>query len=263
MEDKITIAIVIIFSIIGVLIYFAIRFYNESKKSQGSLKNELLDLKKRYDDNIKIQQDRFSKIDTKLSKIPNVSKSINSKIQTEVNNQKQKLEKYVEDAFKKVGKDILFESIIDEHISKTISLQDILKGEKDKYTGLFNTLTKNMVYINDSTKTTKDDIASFKKEIQTSFDKVYNEAEKYNKNYLKGKKKADDFEKRISNLEDYTMIHSNDSKSSSSSSKSSISDTFDDFSFEIDNKEIQSLSVLHRDEPTEDSTYQRYKGIGK
>ncbi|MEA3354818.1 MAG: hypothetical protein U9Q33_13480, partial [Campylobacterota bacterium] len=226
MESNILIAINVVLAIVsGVLIYWYIKLNKEIQLFKSQCKTRDNQLAK-----------RFTQINKRLNTIPNVNKKIDTKISELVNSQKEEIEKYVIDSFKKIDSDIVFTSVIDNCVSKTISLKTILENKKDTIQEKFQKIIGNMDDINMITHNATNAIQDYKGQINTEFEKLKSEVEKYNDNYLRGQQLKDKFEKRIANLEDLALKKGSDSKGSRSSS-SSQTDTFGDDSFVLENSE--------------------------
>lgn len=255
MESKLLIFIITVFSIAAVVCGFLIYKLYESKKC---FEDKLSSINERYNEREKTLKSEFMNINKQLKTIPNVNQKIDNEVNTLVNAQKNSLEKYVLNSFKKVDSDLVFTSVIDNCKTKTVSLKKILENKKDTIEDKFQNLIGNMGTINTISINATNNIKQYKDEINTEFKKLQVEVEKYNSYYKNGQQLKKDFERRIANLENLITDENGDSQGSKSS-LSSQTDTFDDMSFTFENSEVNYTAELN-DEPMDDESYvKRYK----
>ncbi|WP_108062228.1 hypothetical protein [Poseidonibacter lekithochrous] len=253
MIDNLTILTLIVF-ISNVLLYIQYKKVNLLILEFKSLKNEHLNLEKAYNVNINKVNSKFNAVYKKLNTIPIVDSKIDNKIAKLIKEEKIKLEQYVLDSFKRLDKDILFESKIDEYYSKTISLQEILSNEKDTYSKKFENLFNSVQIFNNSVVESKKTIEKINSDINKKLVGIKDTENQYLEYYRNGIKSRESILKRIDILEKFKK--KKESISSNSDSKSDT-DTFSDDNFKVKNELTHSLSDLQMDEPVEDLEYKR------
>lgn len=252
LEDIVLFLVVTIF----MSYYFLFILYkkNESLNSDlKELKNEHVDLKSLYNENIKKVNNKFKTLYSKVNTIPVVDEKIDKKVDELLKNEKKEIEKYVVESFKKVDKDILFESKIDQYSSKTISLKAILGEENGKYSNKLDNLFKAVQMFNSSIIESKRTIKAIDSDINKKLADIKATEDRYLEFYEKGKEARESIIKRIKKLENYQK----EDESLNDGEKSDSSNTFNDDSFKIEKELSKSLGDLQMDEPIYDSDYKK------
>ncbi|QKE28258.1 hypothetical protein AACT_1068 [Arcobacter acticola] len=190
--------------------------------------------------NLKLQND-IKSLNEKIDSMFNIEKNkFLSEVRNDIKKDKDNFKQEIEESFEAFGEDIVFEFKVDETLSKSefISLKKVVEGKKNKYEFLLSSLLNKETVDKQRLKTMDETISTIKSKYETFSEdittKIGNITKFVNENTdrsKEGKKMAKDFEERISNLESLSFEKVTDDGSSG------------DYSFIGDSAEMEDLKV--------------------
>lgn len=236
--------------------YFLFKSYENIKFLNleiETLKNELKNFEKDYTKRTKEVETSFNNVFRTLKTIPNVDIKIEDKVNTLISNRKKEIEDYVIESFSKVGKDILFESKMDEHRTTYISLNDILKNEKDKYSNYFNNVMSNMYIFKKDVGNSKKTIEKLNSEMNKKLKEIKDISKEHKHQFNQGVSARLDIIKKIESIDKRLSLFEKSNKSSTNYENNSASDSDDGFKVEDDL--IKGMNDLINDGPNYKNRY--------
>lgn len=236
--------------------YFLFKSYENIKFLNleiETLKNELKNFEKDYTKRTKEVETSFNNVFRTLKTIPNVDIKIEDKVNTLISNRKKEIEDYVIESFSKVGKDILFESKMDEHRTTYISLNDILKNEKDKYSNYFNNVMSNMQMFKQDVGNSKKTIEKLNSEMNKKLKEIKDISKEHKHQFNQGVSARLDIIKKIESIDKRLSLFEKSNKSSTNYENNSASDSDDGFKVEDDL--IKGMNDLINDGPNYKNRY--------
>jgi len=211
-----------------------------------NLKNEHLIFKNEYTKRIKVVEKSSNDI---YRTIPNVNSKIDYKVNTLINERKKEVEKYVLESFKKVGKDILFENKMDEHRTTYISLNDVLKNEKDKYSNYFNNVMSNVQMFKQDVQNSKNTIEKVNSDINKKLKQIEDISNEHKYQFNQGVQARLDIIKKIESIEKRLSELSKNGTDKISTNYGSSNSSDSDDGFRVENNLIKGMSDLINDGP--------------
>lgn len=179
-----------------------------------TLKNEQKKFQKDYTYKNEEIEKSFNNVFMTLRTIPNVDIKIDDKVNTLINNRKKEIENYVIDSFSKVGKDILFESKMDEHRTTYISLNEILKNEKDKYSNYFNNVMSNIQMFKQDVGNSRKTIERLNSNINKNLKEIEDISKEHKHQLKQGIEARVKIMEKIESIDKRLTLFENNSKSS-------------------------------------------------
>jgi Ni,Fe-hydrogenase I large subunit len=215
--------------------------------------------------NLKLQGE-IKSLNEKIDSIFNTEKNkFLSEVRNDIKKDKDNFRQEIKDSFEAFGEDIVFEFKVDETLCKSefISLRKLISDKKDKYSFLLSSLlTKNsndkkeIESLKLELKNVDSSIDSFKYKLNTHVAEIKEFVKTSTLKSKKGQVMAKDFEERISNLESLSFEKVMDEGSSG-----------DDYSFigDSDSTEMEDLNMnysnprpLKPNNFNNDNGYKRY-----
>ena len=191
--------------------------------------------------NLKLQGE-IKSLNEKIDSMFNTEKNkFLSEVRNDIKKDKDSFKQEIKDSFEAFGEDIVFEFKVDETLCKSefISLRKLISDKKDKYSFLLSSLlTKNsndkkeLETLKLELKNVDTSIDSFKDKLNTHIAEIKEFVKTSTLKSKKGQVMAKDFEIRISNLESLSFEKVIDDGSSG-----------DDYSFIGDSAEMEDLNM--------------------
>jgi len=225
--------------------YFLFKSYENIKFLNleiDNLKNEQKDFQKDYNEKTKEVERSFNNVFRTLKTIPNVDIKIDDKVNTLISNRKKEIEDYVIESFSKVGKDILFERKMDEHRSTYISLNDILKNEKDKYSNYFNNVMSNMLMFKQDVGNSKKTIERINSNMSKKLKEIRDISKEHKHQFKQGIEARLEIMKKIESIDKRLSLFEKNSNSSTNYGNNHSSDSDD--GFKVEEGLIKDISEL-------------------